>query len=168
MQDLVKATGLHPGSLYGAFNNKENLFNECIKSDLTLLFELLEETFSQHETAYAGVEAYFLHHWHDSLQNIENARLRFIFKASLDLDDELTESSRIISEAIEQRSGMLIAYIERAQAEGDIRRDYTASEINSFLTMGSLGLRCMQQLFAQTEPKQRCIEIMLDFIKTKN
>lgn len=165
MQDLVKTTGLHPGSLYGAFNNKETLFNECIKSDLKTLFELLEETFNKHATAHAGLEAYFLQHWNDSLYATEEANLRFIFRASLDVDEELTESWRLLNEAIEQRSEIIISHIEKAQADGDIRDDYQASEINSFLTMGSLGLRCMQQHYSNGPPKHRCVDIMLDFIK---
>lgn len=167
MQDLVKSTGLHPGSLYGAFSNKETLFNECIKSDLEVLFDTLEETFSQHSTAYAGLEAYFLQHWHDSLHPPHDAHLRFIFRASLDVDDELSESWQLLNEAVEKRNALIVEKIEQAQADGDIRDDFTAVEINSFLAMGSLGLRCMQQHYRDTPPKSRCIEIMLDFIQPK-
>ncbi|MGB0866583.1 MAG: TetR/AcrR family transcriptional regulator [Granulosicoccaceae bacterium] len=168
MQDLVKTTGLHPGSLYGAFNNKETLFNECIKSDLKVLFEVLEDTFEKHESAHAGLEAYFLKHWNDSLHSTQDADLRFIFRASLDVDEELTESWRLLSEAVEQRNAIIVKKIEQAQADGDIRDDYLATEINSFLAMGSLGLRCMQQHYQDTPPKHRCIDIMLDFIKPRN
>jgi len=165
MQDLVKSTGLHPGSLYGAFSNKETLFNECIKSDLVTLFELLEETFNSHATANEGIKAYFLQHWTDSLSDSADADHRFIFRASLDVDDDLKESWRLLNEAVERRSAIIIKHIEQAQADGDIRDDYLASEINSFLSMGSLGLRCMQQHYDHNSPKSRCIDIMFDFIR---
>lgn len=165
MQDLVKTTGLHPGSLYGAFSNKETLFNECIKSDLKTLFEILEETFEKNTSAYEGIKAYFLQHWNDSLNDTSEANLRFVFRASLDVDEELAESWRLLNEAVEQRSAIITTHIEQAQADGDIRNDYLAAEINSFLSMGSLGLRCMQQHYDSTSPKARCVDIMLDFIK---
>ncbi len=167
MQDLVKATGLHPGSLYGAFSNKENLFNECIKTDLKKMFDLLEETFATHESAYKGLETYFLLHWNDSLDATELANHRFIFRASIEVDDELPESWRLITEAIERRSAIVTAHIAAGQEDGDIRDDLPATEINSFLTMGSLGLRCMQQLHPSELPKRRCVEFMLEFIKPK-
>lgn len=165
MQDLVKATGLHPGSLYGAFQNKETLFNECIKSDLTTLFDLLNATFARHETAYDGLVDYFMQHWNDSLHATEKANLRFIFRASLEVDEELKKSWALMNEAVEQRSRIIIAHIEQAQIDGKVREDFTAEEINSFLSMGSLGLRCMQQFHSSTPPKNKCVEIMLSFIK---
>lgn len=167
MQDLVKATGLHPGSLYGAFNNKENLFNECIKSDLSALFVDLEDTFSAHKTAYLGVDAYFRFNMNDALQSPDETNLRFIFKASHDLDEELTESCRLISEAIDDRNNRIISYITQAQLDGDIRDDLSPAEINAFLSMSSLGLRCMQQFYPDPGPKARCMELSLEFIKAQ-
>jgi|GEM_PF-4370538 len=167
MQDLVKATGLHPGSLYGAFSNKENLFNECIKSDLEALFNLLENIFSAQATSYDGLVAYCQDYWNDALLPSEQAKFRFLFKASLDVDEELPESARIIKEAMFRHNEIVTRHIEQAQTDGKVRTDFSASDIKKFLAMGSLGLRCMQQqqLNSQTPLENRCVDIMLDFIK---
>jgi len=58
VQDLKKATGLHPGSIYSAFNDKRGLFIAALKQYQEDRFAFIDDLFSNSPTLLAGVYAF--------------------------------------------------------------------------------------------------------------
>ena len=59
IRDISACTGLHPGSLYHAFKNKRNLFNEALDLYIRQRMEIIKEIFGTDEPARVKFRNYF-------------------------------------------------------------------------------------------------------------
>ncbi|MBI2382419.1 MAG: TetR/AcrR family transcriptional regulator [Gammaproteobacteria bacterium] len=138
MQDLVAATGLHPGSLYAAFGNKHGLL-------LAALERYDQEQAQRTEACFAGVSPltglrrFFAGVAAESACT-EPSTACLVAKVASELgqDPEIQARSRATLGRLEAR---FAEALEAARAEGELSAVANAQDLARWLMVGLQGLR---------------------------
>ncbi|WP_040167672.1 TetR/AcrR family transcriptional regulator [Microbacterium gorillae] len=140
--DLAEATGIAKGSLYNAFEGKQQLFDRCL------------DVYQQHieATAMELLAA------PGSTRDVLRAALLFIVETDLaapvrrgcligNTAVELAGHDAALADRLRRlqsiQNGWFRERIERGQVEGDVRRDADAGALADFLSTALAGLRVM-------------------------
>ncbi len=155
MQDLTKATGLHPGSIYCAFDNKRGLLLAVIeqygqdrKAELTACFGSALPFPEQLKQYLAGIV--------DECQCKDTPKACLLTKAL----NEVAEQDEMIRDAVQSHleswQQALTTQFERAVDRGELKGD--AAHLARYFVMGIYGLRT----FAHTKPAPEVLHALAD------
>ncbi|MBY5990911.1 TetR/AcrR family transcriptional regulator [Ferrimonas balearica] len=149
MQDLKAATGLHPGSLYCAFDNKQGLMLAAIEQydkDKSAEFQAL---FADSNTVMEGLWDYLARTIEDITSSGEH-RLKACLsqKALSELGDNEPEIEAALKASSQRWKAALVRVFEQAIEQGEVSAERSAEQRGQYLAMGLLGLRT----YAQSEP----------------
>lgn len=140
--DLVEATGLKPGSLYGAFGSKKGVFLEVLDA-YSRGFIRHVRILRQHESgALAGLITIFDAMIDDAVSG-QDQRGCLAVNAMLEMsrhDDDIAERLRLHNERTRKAFAELV---RTAQVQGDIETQRDPEEIAVFLINSIWGLRVM-------------------------
>lgn len=147
MQDLTKATGLHPGSIYCAFENKRGLLIAALEQYRQ---DRAEEFFN-----YFDNELPFPDQLRQYLQGIVNdcvscdtAKACLSIKALSEVLAQDSEVEKIIADNLVSWQASLAKLFGNALEQKVIVGKYSAQHLSEYFVMGIYGLRT----FAQTKP----------------
>jgi len=155
MPDLKKATGLHPGSIYCAFENKRGLLIAAIsqyKADRNFEFSSF---FVTNEPIMQQFKNY-LEHIVTECVSCDASKSCLFIKALYESTDEDQEIQAIISENVSQWHLALTEKFKQAQLANEISQDKDCQHLAHFLVMGIYGLRT----FAQSHPEQDVLQAL--------
>jgi AcrR family transcriptional regulator len=148
MQDLTKATGLHPGSIYCAFDNKRGL-----------LLAALEQYVSDRNEEFAtffNADASFSIQLKDYLDNIvqeclscDTARACLLTKALNELAEQDDEVRNIINQYLQNWHQALAEHFQNAIENGELKTTNSSLHLARYFVMGIYGLRT----FAHSHPQ---------------
>lgn len=157
MQDLKKATGLHPGSIYCAFENKRGLLLEALEQyrlDRTTEFD---NFFSASQKTIDNLKSY--------LDNVvveciscDNTQACLMTKALNETAEQDVEIQKVISNNLSVLQKAFTEKFEQAKKENDICKHKDCEHLARYFLMGVYGLRT----FAQTHPKPEVLEQLAD------
>lgn len=153
MQDLKKATGLHPGSIYCAFENKEGLLIAALEQYNKDRSGEFSHYFSGEKTVLAGLKNYLM-------QTVTNCtsdgpqRVCFSQQALSELTEQTSAVEAVITKNLNDWQQGFIRVFEQALAAGEIDNSRTAKQRTQSLVMGIYGLRT----FAHTHPTVDVLE----------
>ncbi|MCE9686599.1 TetR/AcrR family transcriptional regulator [Shewanella sp. AS16] len=147
MQDLTQATGLHPGSIYCAFENKRGL-----------LLAAIEQYRLDREAQFAAVFA----NGHPVLSNLKSyldgivkeciscdaAQACLLTKALNEVAEQDEEVQQILSSHLDSWRQGLAAQLRHAQHNEELAKDKDVEHLARYLVMGIYGLRT----YAHTHP----------------
>ena len=140
IQDLVEHTGVHRGSLYDTFGDKNQLFLMCLDRFHDLykdrIFLILEENGESKEI----LERFFNELIDIAMSNENHRRGCFIANTAMELgsfDDII--SSRIKAYTIDMETHFL-NFLQRAQKEGVLNNNLSVRELARFLVNTRHGL----------------------------
>ena len=148
MQDLKKATGLHPGSIYNAFQSKRGLLLaslEHYRNEGLLEFESL---FLNAETTLDGLKVYLDHVITECEQ--ENIRDCLLQKMLSELSQQDTEVEAVICDMLNQWQHLLSEKIQLAQTLKEIPNQQDSETLAQFFMMSVYGIRVL----SHTRPKE--------------
>jgi len=148
MQDLKQATGLHPGSIYCAFENKRGLLLAALgqyKADRNAEFSRL---FSGEGSKLEQVEGYINHVVEECLA-CDSARDCLLAKALNEVAEQDDEIQTFISGNLMDWENAIAQQLQLAIDAGEMSADKNAQHLAQFMVMGIYGLRT----FAHTHPK---------------
>jgi AcrR family transcriptional regulator len=157
MPDLKKATGLHPGSIYCAFDNKRGLLLAAIsqyKADRNVEFSGF---FATDEPIMQQFKNY-LDHIVNECVSCDASKSCLFIKALYESTEEDQEVQAIISENVAQWHHALTEKFKQAQLAKEIASDKDCQHLARFLVMGIYGLRT----FAQSQPEQDILQPLAD------
>lgn len=158
MQALKVATGLHPGSIYCAFGNKEGLMLAALEQyneDRGLEFR----TFFASVSAWQGLVCYLDHIAEECLSgNAQKGCLTY--KAMNELAEQLPAITQSLNTQFSVWHGALSDVMARAQSSGDIPKSRTSEDLAHFFIMGVYGLRS----YAHCQPDQKVIRSLVEQI----
>ena len=140
--DLVKVTNLKPGSLYGAFNNKRDLFLACIEVYTQRSLALISDIFEQAETPLKGIESFFDFLCHD-LETDEIGKSCLLVNTILELSSEDEEIRSIGAQYLDEIEKLFLAELTKAQQLGEIDKEMDISDITTYLMSSIWGLRVL-------------------------
>jgi len=148
MQDLKKATGLHPGSIYCAFENKRGLLLEALEQYRLDRKAEFDQFFSAKERTTDNLKSY--------LDNVvveciscDNTQACLLTKALNETAEQDIEIQRIISNNLSMLQQAFAEKFEQVKKEKDISVEKDSEHLARYFLMGIYGLRT----FAQTHPK---------------
>ena len=157
MQDLKQATGLHPGSIYCAFENKRGLLLAALEQyhlDKNVEFR---GVFSGQRPVLAELKAY-LDHIVLECQSGEAFRACLLTKALNEVAEQDEEVHGIIKLHLANWQQAITQVLQKAIDQKEIVSDRNADERAHYLMMGIYGLRT----FAHTHPEGNTIKHLAD------
>ncbi len=153
MQDLKKATGLHPGSIYCAFENKRGLLLEAIEQYRIDRSTEFEQFFSSSNKTIENLKSYLDNVVNECL-SCDNTQACLMTKALNETAEQDLEIQQIISNNLSMLQQAFTEKFEQAKKEKSISTDKDCEHLARYFLMGIYGLRT----FAQTHPKPDILE----------
>ena len=150
INDLVKATGLLPGSIYAGFGNKEGLFLACLES-YSDMADQLRAGFEKVSSPLACVRDFF-HEMVNQSCNVEGGRGCFIVNASLECDESETAIKAKVRSCMDKGEAWLKTQLDEAQNTGELRADTDTAQLAACLMGSVFGFRVMSR--AQVGPEK--------------
>jgi len=157
MQDLKKATGLHPGSIYCAFENKRGLLLAALEQYRLDRKTEFEQFFANSVSVIANLKSY--------LDNVvveciscDSAQACLLTKALNEIAEQDSEIQQVISDNLSTLQQALAEKFSQAKAEGSISQDKDCDHLARYFLMGIYGLRT----FAHTHPQALVLQQLAD------
>lgn len=157
MQDLKKATGLHPGSIYCAFDSKRGLL-------LAALEQYKKDRNSEFQGFFPG-KAAVLTELKSYLDNIvqeclscDASKACLLTKALNELAEQDDEVQGIITDNLAGWQQSITDQFEQAKTNGEINTQRDSEHLARYFVMGLYGLRTI----AQTHPKESVLQQLAD------
>ena len=152
MQDLVAATGLHPGSLYAAFGNKRGLLLATVDHYVQEKGAQRRRCFDQ-PSPLAGLKAFFTQLVDDALQG--SCLLTRTLMELAEQDEELHLRFKVIYGELESDLAQLL---RQAGAQGELAPGCDIPTLTAFLQVNIQGLGT----FAQCHPDRALLGAVVD------
>jgi TetR/AcrR family transcriptional repressor of nem operon len=140
VKDLTSATGLQPGSLYGAFESKRSLFLETLETYYELNMAGLDERLCRDKSPADRIRSVFEHIIEASTQDPDNKgcmMVNTLLEAPAD-DFEINDRLREMFESVENK---LKDVITEAQEDHQISPDKDPEVLARSLLVGMHGIR---------------------------
>ena len=151
MQDLKAATGLHPGSIYCAFDNKKGLMLAAIEQynqDKTDQFNAL---FHDNERILDGIKTYLQQTVEDVTCTGEcRPKACLTQKALSEVADNEPEIEAAIKQSMQHWQQGFLNMFEKALVNGEVSNERSPEQRMQCLVMGIFGLRTYAQ--TQSDP----------------
>lgn len=154
MQDLKKATGLHPGSIYCAFENKRGLLLAALAHYAEERAQEFNAIFAAQPNVMDGLQSYFAMVVDEcASEEIKDCLLQ---KALSELSKQDDEVEQMIRDTLNAWKLGLLAQLCKAQQNGEISAEADCDFLADYLVMGIYGLRT----FAHTKPEKTLLSKM--------
>ena len=152
MQDLKAATGLHPGSIYCAFESKKGLMLAAIEqynADKTADFNAF---FADSERILDGILAYLKQTVHDVTSDDASCHKACLTQKALsEVADNEPEIQAAIVHSMKAWQDGFLAIFEQALANGEVNHNRSPQQRTQCLVMGIFGLRTYSQTQSDIE-----------------
>lgn len=156
MQDLKRATGLHPGSIYCAFENKRGLLLAALDHYAEERAAEFAAVFAAQPTVMAGLRSYLMMIVDECECNeIKDCLLQ---KALNEMSQQDEDVEQVIRDMLNSWKLGLQTKLEEAQGAGEISQDADCDFLADYLVMNIYGLRS----FAHTRPEKGLLCRMTD------
>lgn len=159
ISDLVSATKLKPGSLYGAFQSKRGLFLEVIDTYSVRSIERVTKAMSETESPIKGIEQFFTR-FCDELESDDIGKGCLMVNTMLELateDDEIRDRISNYLSLVEQHFHTALV---KAQELGEIDKQRDAADLATYLMTNIWGLRVL----SSKRPEHRKYEAVVNNI----
>ena len=157
MPDLSKATGLHPGSIYCAFNNKRGLL-------IASLEQYKQDRNAQFLHFFAGTEPRlvalknYLNNTVSECLSSETKTDCLAIKALNEVAGQDQEILMMITKSQNDWQQVLAGIFEQAKVAGELTTKRESAHLARVFVMGIYGLR----IFAQTRPQAEILQQLAD------
>ncbi len=137
--DIVKATGLTKGGLYGHFRNKQEIwyavYDECVRIWKSVVFQDVREISDPLERIARVIE--------NSLKNYLGADVFeggcFLLNSLVDLSGQSSTMSNYVLKGFKGFSELLRSWLEEAEQKGMLRKGLNLAEIANFMVISVNG-----------------------------
>lgn len=140
MQDLKKATGLHPGSMYCAFENKQGLLLAALEQYRIDSLTKFNQHFEQYSDVLEGLNAYLCYIVQDCLDH-QGQKMCLSQKAMSELAEQAPEVEQVIKESMVVWEKNFVTLFEKAQQANQLMGERSPADRAKCLVMGIYGLR---------------------------
>ena len=157
MQDLKRATGLHPGSIYCAFENKQGLLLAALEQYEKDKTKEFSQHFEGREKILDGLKSY-LSHLVENCGESSGHKVCLSQRALHELAEQEPLVESFINKNLNRWQDGFQTVFEKALENGELNNDRTPLQRVQSLIMGIYGLRT----YAQTHPKADVIESLAE------
>ncbi|MFT5851970.1 MAG: AcrR family transcriptional regulator [Colwellia sp.] len=153
MQDLKKVTGLHPGSIYCAFENKRGLLLAALEQYRLDRATEFEQFFSISQQTTDNLKSYLDNVVAECI-SCDNTQACLLTKALNETAEQDFEVQQIISNNLSMLQQAFTEKFEQAKKEKSISVQKDSEHLARYFLMGIYGLRT----FAQTHPEPEILK----------
>lgn len=150
MQDLKLATGLHPGSIYCAFENKQGLLVASLEQYGKDRGNEFKQLFAKHSTILIGLKNYL----ENTVSEVSPDGLQRGCLSQVALN-ELAQIDPVIENAVTNNfNAWLAGFVEvfdKALQNGEVNSNRTPEQRAQCMVMGIYGLRTYAHTYCQPE-----------------
>ncbi|QEQ97272.1 TetR/AcrR family transcriptional regulator [Neptunomonas concharum] len=140
--DLVNATDLKPGSIYGAFNSKRGLFLEVIDAYANNSLTRIQHCMEQRDSAIESIHLFFSRMTEEiSCDTIGKGCL--MINTLLELATEDDEVRERVTQYLNQIEHHLYLTLEKGRLNGELQPDTDTESLAKMLMTGIWGLRVL-------------------------
>jgi len=140
MADILSATGLHKGSVYQAFGDKHSLFLRALR---TYIGNMGKDMTRIVESADSGIEALrgtaYYHIEHGLTEEGVNSGC-LALNTLVETAQHDQQVMTVLESAYAMRTQLMGRAVARAQAEGDLRPDWTADRLVALIATLEAGV----------------------------
>ena len=140
LADLLKATGLHKGSLYQAFGDKHSLFVQALKAYVNNMRDRMTQCLTEADNALEGIRNAMYYHIlvgsRVDESNVGCMALNSLVESAAD-DPEVM---RILQKTYLSREQLMTRAVSQAQAQRLLRADWPAERITNVILAFEAGL----------------------------
>lgn len=140
--DLVKATNLKPGSLYGAFNSKRGLFVEVIDNYANRSLHRINQCMNEAESPLQGIYGFFMRMSRE-IECDQIGKGCLMVNTLLELATEDEEIRVQVTGYLARIEARLREALESAKTAGEIAADADCYSLAKLLMTGIWGLRVL-------------------------
>jgi TetR/AcrR family transcriptional repressor of nem operon len=142
VNDLVNATNLKPGSIYGAFNSKRGLFLEVIDAYANNSLTRIQRCMEQRDSAVEAIHLFFSRMTEEvSCDTIGKGCL--MINTLLELATEDDEVRERVTQYLGQIEHHLYLTLEKGRLNGELQSDTDTESLAKMLMTGIWGLRVL-------------------------
>ena len=157
--DLIAATGLNKGSLYGAFGDKRTLFLKAVVHFRQRGLEVMREVLEQPGSAKEAIAEWMALVAKGCCAD-DGWRGCFVFNTAVEMAPHDREIAEWVRQVMQRSQQMFRAALERGQARGEFSSRLDCEAAAGFLVVSVAGLR----VICKTSPKQKEIRGVVDLI----
>lgn len=167
IKDITKATGLQPGSIYSAFENKNGLYTEVIEHFTKRQISILDACVKQHGSSLQALRAFFKITSDNITNKTPDAHCILIFGAFEipNNEKELRYYIQLKLKEIESRINVLLV---KAQENNEILDSEKPNELASFLMTLLCGYRVLARLEISPDASDKFIKRVFQALEDKN
>lgn len=140
--DLVDATKLKPGSLYGAFQSKRGLFLEVIDTYSSRSLERISNIMTQAESPIEGIHTFFIRFCNE-LENDSIGKGCLMVNTMLELATEDDEIRGKVGHYLDEIERHFCTALLKAQEAGELDKQQSAEDLATYLMTNIWGLRVL-------------------------
>jgi len=157
MPDLTKATGLHPGSIYCAFNNKRGLLLAAVEQYQQDRNQQLIDCFSAPRPIMASLKAY-LDNLVAECVSCDASKACLLTKTLNELAEQDEEIQQIVTTMLEDWQQFFAKQFSQAKDNGELNPQADPIQLARYLVMGIYGIRT----YAHTHPQPQVLQQLAD------
>ena len=157
IKDITKATGLQPGSIYSAFENKNGLYTEVIDYYTKQQIKILDTCVKENTTHLGGLKTFFKLAGIHIVNRTPDAHCLLVFGA-FEIPKSEKELRYYVQLKIQEIESRIYVLLVKAQENNEITCDDDPVELARFLMTLLFGHRVLAQLQPNKETVDNTIE----------
>lgn len=157
--DLVKATGLQPGSLYAAFGNKKGILIEALDIYSQETNKAITHCFNEADSPLEGIRNFFCQ-ISNKCSNSNGNHGCLMVNSLLEMDPGDKELASHLEKLMNKFEAKFTHQLQACQDSGEISDDQNPEALGKYLVCNLWGL----QILAKTKPEAAAIKMVVDQI----
>jgi AcrR family transcriptional regulator len=167
IKDITKATGLQPGSIYSAFENKTGLYTEVIEHYTKRQISILDACAEQNDTSLNALKAFFKMIGDSVAKRTPDAHCLLVYGA-FEIPKDEKELRYYIQLKLQEIESRIYVLLVKAQENGEIICEEDSIELARFLMTLLFGHRVLAQLHASQDTIDKTIDRVFQFLEFDN
>ena len=166
IKDITKATGLQPGSIYSAFENKSGLYTEVIEYYTKRQINLLAVCAKNNDTNLAALKSFFKMAGENIVQQTPDAHCLLVYGA-FEIPKKEKELRYFIQLKLQEIESRIHVLLVKAQENDEIVCSEDPIQLAKFLMTFLFGHRVLAQLHANSETIDNSIDRVFQVLEFK-
>ena len=150
IKDITKATGLQPGSIYSAFENKSGLYTEVIEHYTKRQLAVLDKCCEENDTHIGALKSFFKLTGEHIANRLPDAHCLLVYGA-FEIPKDEKELRYYVQLKLQEIESRIYVQLIKAQENNEIFCDEDPVELARFLMTLLFGHRVLAQLQPSTE-----------------
>ncbi len=167
IKDITQATGLQPGSLYSAFENKSSLYTEVIDHYTKRQITFLDACEEQNDSSLEALKSFFKLTSDNIANQMPDAHCLLGYGA-FEIPKDKKELCYYIQLKLQEIESRIYTLIVKAQENNEIKCDEKPVELARFLMTLLFGHRVLAQLHASATTVDATIDRVFQFLEYNN